>query len=443
MKKTIRELRQERAALLDQAQGLVDKADEAGRDLTAEERSQVNDLMQQAENMLTDIEQREKLAGLRGELRDSNSQAGLDAGIGMSNREMSQYSMVRLLDALVSQRLNEPNPFRSAGLELEASMAVAKKLGREPRGLFVPYDVMTFGSEQRAVEKGGTGSGAQLVATEKLTGSFIDMLRSKMMTRQAGATILGGLEGDISIPKQTGTGTAYWIAEGGTITGSNLTVGQVPLTPKTVGGYTDITRKMLKQSSLDVEMLVRNDLAQVLSLALDLAGLHGPGTGNQPTGVTATSGIGSVVGGDNGAAPTWAHVVQLETEVSVDNADIGSLAYMTNPKVRGKLKGTTKSGTTPPFVWESGSNPLNGYPAYVTNQVKSNTEKGTSGATLSAIIFGNWADLVYGLWGALDVLADPYSGATAGTVRIIEMQDADVTVRRAESFAAMLDAITA
>jgi hypothetical protein len=79
----------------------------------------------------------------------------------------------------------------------------------------------------------------------------------------------------------------------------------------------------------------------------------------------------------------------------------------------------------------------------VTNQVKSNIEKGTSGTTLSAIVFGNWADLVYGLWGALDVLADPYSGATAGTVRIIEMQDADVAVRRAESFAAMLDAVTA
>jgi HK97 family phage major capsid protein len=151
-----------------------------------------------------------------------------------------------------------------------------------------------------------------------------------------------------------------------------------------------------------------------------------------------------VAGGTNGAAPTWDHIVKLETEVAVDNADIGALAYMTNPKVRGKLKATPRTATYGDImVWEGNDTPLNGYPAYVTNQVRSDLTKGTSSGVCSAIFFGNWNDLLIGMWGALDILVDPYSNSTSGTVRVVAFQDVDIAVRHPESFAAMLDALTA
>jgi HK97 family phage major capsid protein len=303
---------------------------------------------------------------------------------------------------------------------------------------------------QRALEKGGTASGAQLVATEKLSDSFIEILRNKMMVRAAGATILGGLVGDISIPRQTGGATAYWVAEGASPTGSTATVGQLALSPKTVGAYTDISRKMLKQSSIDVEMFVRNDLASTIAVALDAAALHGTGASNQPTGIVSTSGIGAVYAGGaaandtnaNGAELVWADIVNLETAVSVANADLGRLSYMTNAKVRGKLKQTAKvSSSDSVMVWDvnnSGS-PLNGYACWATNQVRSNLTKGTS-TNLSALIYGNWADLVEALWGVLDILVDPYTGSNSGTVRVNMFQDADIGVRQPGSFAAVLDA---
>ena len=86
--------------------------------------------------------------------------------------------------------------------------------------------------------------------------------------------------------------------------------------------------------------------------------------------------------------------------------------------------------------------PLNGYRAAVTNAVPSNLVKGSSGATASAILFGNFADLVIGMWGGLDLMVDPYTGSTAGTVRVVALQDVDVAVRNVESFATMVDALT-
>jgi hypothetical protein len=158
--------------------------------------------------------------------------------------------------------------------------------------------------------------------------------------------------------------------------------------------------------------------------------------------VVATSGIGAVVGGDNGAAPTWAHMVALETEVAVDNADVGALSYITNPKVRGKLKVTEKASNTAQFVWGDGAFPVNGYPVSVSSQVSSALDKGTSTGVCSAIVFGNWNDLLMGMWGTLDLLVDPYSLGTTGARRVIALQDVDIAVRHPQSFAAMLDALT-
>ncbi len=106
------------------------------------------------------------------------------------------------------------------------------------------------------------------------------------------------------------------------------------------------------------------------------------------------------------------------------------------------MKQTQKLATTDSvMLWETNVSPLNGYPAHVTNQVASDLTRGT-GTGLSAIFFGNWSDLLIGHWGTLDILVDPYTGGTAGTVRVIALQDVDVAVRQPASFSVMLDAIT-
>lgn len=422
-----RELQNQRGELLEQAKAILDAAEAENRGLNEVEENQYSELIAQVEEIDKAIARSEKLV----ELMQANAKRGA-AKIGMGAEDLRRYSLVRAIRAAAN------GDWRGAELEREASEAMAKALGKDPQGFFVPQDWL----EQRDMVVGIDAQGGYLKATDLLSQSFIEMLRNRMMVQRAGATILGGLVGDVAIPKQSGGATAYWVAESGAPTESNQTVAQVAMSPKTVGAFTDISRKLLKQSSVDVEAFVRRDLSTVLALAIDLAALHGSGSSNQPTGIASTSGIGSVVGGANGAAPDWDDIVDLEQEVAVDNADIGALAYMTNAKVRGKLKKTVV-GTDMRMVWENSDTPLNGYPAYVTNQVASDLDKGTSTGVCSAIFFGNWNDLLIGMWGGLDVLVDPYTGSSTGTVRVVAFQDVDIAVRHAESFAAMLDALTA
>ena len=360
------------------------------------------------------------------------------ADIGMSGKEVRQYSVVRALHAMANptdQRARE-----AAAFEHEVSQAAANKQARSVKGMLVPFDVLAARADDMV--KGTAAKGGNLVATDLLSGSFIDLLRNAMVINRLGAQYLTGLVGNIAIPRQSGGATAYWVAESGTGTNSNQSIDQVSMNPKTLMGRTQISRKLLIQSSIDVEGFVRNDLAKVLGLALQAAAIKGGGA-NEPTGILGTSGIGSVVGGTNGANPTWKNIVGLETAVAVANADVGTLGYLTNASVRGYLKGVQKFTTNPggDAIWTAGNTPLNGYQAGVTNAVASNGTKGT-GTGLSSIIFGNFADLIFGIWGGLELQVDPYSAGDSGSVIVRAFEDVDLAVRHPESFAAMTDAIT-
>ncbi len=356
------------------------------------------------------------------------------ADVGMDKKEVRKYSVMRALNALANP--TDPAAQRAAAFERECSDAVSAKLGKAARGFMVPMEV-----QRRDLVVGTASAGGNLVATDLLAGSFIDALRNAMVLPGLGTQMLTGLVGNIAIPKQSGAATAYWVAESNAPTESQQTIAQVTMSPKTVGAYTEISRKLMNQSSIDVEAMVQNDLAMVLGLAVQQAAISGSGASNQPSGLLTLI-TPSVAGGATGAAPTWANIVELESDVAVLNALVENMAYLTNAKVRGKLKTTSKVSGQNGFVWEDGATPLNGYRAAVTNAVPSNLTKST-GTDLSAIIFGNFADLLIGMWGTLDLMVDPYSNSTSGTVRVVALQDVDVAVRYTESFATMVDAVTA
>jgi HK97 family phage major capsid protein/HK97 family phage prohead protease len=356
------------------------------------------------------------------------------ADIGLDKRETKRYSMLRAMNALANP--NDAAAQRAAAFERECSDAASAKMGKQARGFMVPTEV-----QRRDLNVTTATAGGNLVATELLGGSFIDALRNAMVIDRMGTRMLTGLVGNIAIPRLSGTGTAYWVAENTAPTESDQTIAQVTMSPKTVGAFTDISRRLLLQSSIDVEAMVQNDLATILGLAIQQAAINGSGASNQPSGIL-TRVTASVIGGTNGAAPTWANIVQLESDVAVANADVGTLGYLTNARVRGKLKTTSKVTGQNGFVWDDGDTPMNGYRTAVTNAVPSNLVKGSSGSTCSAIIFGNFADLVIGMWGSLDLMVDPYTGSTAGTVRVVALQDVDVQLRNVVSFATMVDALT-
>ena len=385
--------------------------------------------------------------------------------IGMSKKDTEQFSFCRVLLAAA----DPVNAHRHAPFEMECSRAAQDKRGdsrKEREAAFtIPVDVLNSGimgsrqmmssaavmlrqmQMQRDLLVGTASAGGNLVATDLLTGSFIELLRNAMVIESLGVTFLRDLNGNVAIPSQTGAATGYWVAENGAPTESQQTIGQVTLTPKTVGAFTDYSRRLLIQSSLDVEMFVRADLANVLGQKIQAAAINGSGASNEPLGLLNISGIGAVAGGTNGLAPTYEHMVDLESAVANANADSGNLGYLTNTKVRGKLRKTQEfASTNGKPVWTStgaaGVGEVLGYRAITTNAVPSDLTKGTAVSVASAIIFGNFSQLILGFWGGLDIVLDPYTGATSGTKRVVALQDVDVNVRSAASFAAMKDALT-
>lgn len=355
-----------------------------------------------------------------------------------NEREQNEYSVLRAISMAAGLR-------DMSGIEYDIHQEIVRKLnGRATKGLYVPMQLRASQRAPLTTSTSGAGAGYS-VATE--VRDMIELLRAKMLVRQLGAQVLSGLTSSVAFPRQTGSATLYWTGEnpGSDVAESNATLDQVILTPKTAQATTQYSRQLLQQSSIDVENFVRNDLTAAGALGLDAAAIAGTGSANQPRGILSTSGIGSVAGGANGALPTYANMVALEAAVATANADVGALGYLTTTKARGILKTTPRFTGVDTPIWTDGPDGfgmVNGYRAGATTQVPSNLVKGTSGAVCSAIIFGNWNDLLIGEFGVMEIIADPYAKKKQGLIEVTSLMMCDITVRHPASFAAMVDALT-
>jgi HK97 family phage major capsid protein len=350
----------------------------------------------------------------------------------MEPKEKRAYSMFRAIGASAS------GDWSNAGLEREASKEIAKRIGREPRGFFTPSDI-NWG--QRDMTVGSATAGGNIVGTDHLGSEFIDALRPQLVLADLGAKMMTGLVGDVAIPALNAKTSTYWVAESAAPTEGAPTVRQVTMSPSTVGCYVDISRQLTKQNDPSAENIFRNDMVSQVASAIDSAGIQGSGSSNQPTGILNTSGIGSVAIGTNGGAPTWGSVVDNISQVAIDNALGGSLSFLTNPQVVGKLRQTAKGSGDSVMIMNEG-NTLMGYQVAQTSNVPSTLTKGSTSGSCSALIFGNFNDLIIGQWGGTDVLVDPYTGSSTGTIRVVVFADIDIAVRHAQSFSSTQDYTT-
>lgn len=338
------------------------------------------------------------------------------------------------------------------GLEGEVHQELTRRSGKPARGFYMPMGDEpeyrdTRGIGRPILESRGTtvdttaGAGALFVVPSM---TFIDLLRAKLAIARLGGTFLTGIRGKFAIPRQTAGATAAWTTEGSNVTAVNQTIDNVTFVDRTLAAMTNVSRKFIFQSSPSADGLVRADLAAQVAVAVDAAAIAGTGVDPVPLGLTANATIATnsagVQGGTNGAAVTWDQVLGQELQVGLASADIGSLGYLTTPAGRRKLKATAKVTGYPGFIMEG--NRINGYPAEATKNVPSTLTKGTSSGVCSALIFGNFADLVVASFGPLDVVVDPYSGQASGNVRISTFLEADVQVAHPESFSIIYDFVT-
>ena len=331
--------------------------------------------------------------------------------VGLDQKEIKRFSFLRALNALANPTDRQAQ--EAAAFEREVSDAASKKYEKPANGILVPNEVL-----QRDLNVGTATAGGNLVPTELLAGSFIDILRKRMAVMATNPTMLTGLSGNVSIPRMTSTSTAYFVGESGAPTESQQAFDQVNMTPKTIGAFVDYSRRLLLQSSIDVETMIRDDIARVIATKLDNAAIYGSGSSNEPLGIKDTTGVGTSTITTFG---TFAEYIALETDVAAANADVANMFYLINASARGALKSTEKATNTGQFVFENGE--INGYPAIVSNQLANND-----------VLFGDFSQFVIGMWSGLDLTVDPYANATSGSVRIIALQDVDFAVKQPTAF---------
>jgi len=413
--------------------------DQVRAEAAAERSKEINEIMGLAvkhnQRSFADeaIRQGMNLAQFRGALLDKIADKPLDvADVELTQSEQREYSLMNAIRSAQAGRFD--------GFEREVSEELAKRYGKEPRGFYVPSSIF----QQRDLTVGTNTAGGFLKPTDHLGGEFIDALRANLVISGLGARMMQGLKGDVAIPALNAKTSVGFVAENAAPGAEGApTFRQVTMAPKTLVQYVDISRKLSMQSDPSVEQVIRDDLTRQFAAKIDEVAINGGGS-NEPSGIIQTSGIGSVAIGTNGGAITYAALVDLEKEVAIDNALGGSLAYLTNPKVVGEMRQTSRQsgGVEGNFILND-SNTLLGYNVASTTLVPSNLTKGTSSGVCSAVVFGNFNDLMIGMFGGLDVLVDPYTGSATGATRIAMYQDVDVAVRHAESFAAILDVTTA
>lgn len=352
--------------------------------------------------------------------------------VGMTKKEAQRYSFGRAIVASIT------GDWSQAGLEREASAAMAKLTGRSAEGFFVPFDIF------RRDFNVGTGSEAgNLVATDLRGDLYVDALRNAMVMSGLGVRFLPGLTSSIDMPRKATVSSLAMLSEIGSATETQPTTAKVTLSPKRISAYVEVSKQAMIQSFMSLENMIRDDLVMGAAVLLENQAINGNGTAPNILGLRNVSGIGTVAAGANGLAPTWGHFVDLESACANANAEPDRLAgYLINTRTRGRAKQVQK-GTNLAFLWDGGPQPLNGYRAAVTNNVPNNLTKGTSTTVCSAALFGSdWSMAVMGLFGAPDVVVDPYTKADTGQVKITLNQFADFGVRQPSAFAKVDDLLS-
>ncbi len=354
------------------------------------------------------------------------------AVVDVAPSEQKEYSLLRAIKAASS------GDWRDAGYEREISDEIAKRSGKEARGFYIPANINWGQRDQTA---GTNSQGGFLVSTDHLADQFIEALYARLTITNLSARVMQGLKGDVSIPKLSASVTnSAFVAEGSAPSEGAATFAQVTMSPKTLAAYVDVTRKLMMQSDPSVEQLLRNDIVNTFARKIDEVAIEGGGS-NEPTGIIGNGSTNVVAMGTNGAAVTYAKVVDLIKEVEVDNAIINDTAFLTNPKVIAALRTVSKqaSGVEGNFIMDANGTVL-GHQVASSTLVPSDLSKGT-GSNLSALIYGDFSQIMLGFYSGVDVVVDQASLSTSGGTRLAFFQDMDIALRYPESFAVIKDIV--
>ena len=319
------------------------------------------------------------------------------------------------------------------------------------RALAVEY----METQRKDLSQSTDTAGGYTVPAQVMPG-FLEALRSAAVVfPNAGITILDNLRGSpVTLPKQVGNTTVQWVGENVAPTPSDVTFGQVSLTPKKAAGLVKISNRLIRMGSI-AEQVVRANLTRSLGLELDRVCLRGSGAAGEPRGIANTAGIVNVEIDTNGGPFTFEVAADMQIAVDESDAIARNQGYVGHPRAFHSMKteriAQFSGQTAGAYVILPMSNQqvsdLLGYKFLQTTQIPKNLVKG-SGTNLTEVYFGNWADLYLGIWQDITLKASDQTGDPSGSaftqdqLWILGQMEVDTMVVRPTSFALVNDATT-
>jgi HK97 family phage major capsid protein len=350
---------------------------------------------------------------------------------GDERKIVKEYNLLNVIRALAKD--GSPD----VGFEREISDQIAKAQHKDARGFYIPEAVLVRAITGKTNVSGEiVGNGAATVETSLLASQYIDELVATTVLGAAGVQTVGGLVGDIAIPKGTAV-TAGWISEKDNATTKTPTFSQVPGTPHTAAANAILSRRLVIQSSLAVQNLVARLIMEAIGRAVEAAAFDGTGTNNQPTGLSATTGVGAVT--MTAGAPTKANLVDFWEKVYTANAAGANMKYIGSPAVKALLCKTLdittvsngKAGDSAAIVGGVGA----GYLCSKDAKVEGFDFLMSALCNSKKLYFGNWAEILMCFWSGVDMIVDPYTYSAKGAWQVTAFQDCDVIVRHPAAFA--------
>lgn len=392
----------------------------------------------------------------------ANNGEGVNNGFSAGEeRDLNEFRLTNFC----AQAVSVQNGGKLEGLNNEINQmafAEAKASGTELRGAGIPAAVLNYRpnvahsidlaklrNKLSSTGSGGfnptndmvagtTTAGGHLIATELR--SPIDVLRERLRVVQLGATMLTGLTGNIDFPRWAVGTDPGEKAENAAADEYTPSLSKFTMSPHRLPIFTEVSNQLLIQSSTDVEAWLRFELGFRQATVIDQRALNGDGVGDRPLGLRNFSGVNSVAIATDGGPLTRDHLIDMETAIAEDNADLGVMGFLTTPGVRGHLKKEKVDAGSGEFVWPRGTDAtsLEGYNALTSTNVPSNLTKGV-GTDLHAMFFGVWSNLLLGQWGGVDIIVNPYSRDTEGLIRLTFTMFYDINFRYPEAFSIIED----
>ena len=210
--------------------------------------------------------------------------------------------------------------------------------------------------------------------------------------------------------------------------------------PRTMGAFVDLSRLLMMESVPAIEQIIQNDLLASAADRTEFYAIQGSGSGGQPTGLLNAADVNNldISAGTDVDSLTWSDIITLVKLVEEDNGIVNGNAagFLSHPAVKAKLASTAKVASTDSvMIMNDPWNNLYGYNAAFSSNVPTNLDPGDGGNDASALIFGDFSQLIIAQFGAPSIMVDPYTGSRAGTVRMVLHAELDVGVRNGVSFA--------